>query len=98
MLAQENNGIKKAVAKLQTISSEEALRYQYDMREKAELDFLQARNFDIKKGRKEGMKAGRIEGILENSLAIAKKMKDLDIEIEQIVKATGLEKSQILGL
>ena len=94
MLSQKNNGIKKAVEKLQSISADDELRYKYDMRTKAMLDHRSMVRFN----REEGLNEGRIEGSVEATKAIAKKMKDSNVDIDIIVTTTGLDKDQILSL
>ena len=47
---------------------------------------------------KEGMKEGRNEGIKDEKLTTAKKMKVDGLPIEDIIKYTGLSEQEILNL
>ena len=46
----------------------------------------------------EGREEGRLEGKEEERLEIAKNMKALGIDIDTIVKATGLSKEEVLKI
>ena len=54
-----------------------------------------ALNKGIKKGLKEGMEQGKKEGALEKSLEIAKYLKNMNYNIEEIIKITKLTKEEI---
>ena len=49
----------------------------------------------IEKGIKKGIKKGKLEGIKENSYAIAKILKQMNMDNASISKATGLSISEI---
>ena len=49
-------------------------------------------------GKRDGKQEGMLEGKQEEKLMIAKNMLDLDIDIDKIVKATGLSEEEINNL
>ena len=49
-------------------------------------------------GREDGEKEGKLEGEHQRSIEIAKNMLELDIDIDKIVKATGLSEEEINNL
>lgn len=49
-------------------------------------------------GWKRGLEEGRAEGRVETTNSIARKMKDLGLPLEQIVKATGLSEREVMDL
>ena len=49
-------------------------------------------------GKRDGKQEGMFEGKQEEKLMIAKNMLDLDIDIDKIVKATGLSEEEINNL
>ena len=49
----------------------------------------------IRIGEEKGIQKGKIEGKIEGKLETAKELLKMGIEIEKIVKATGLEKEEI---
>ena len=52
----------------------------------------------FEEGREEGRKEGIIEGKEEARLKIAKNMKALGIDIDTIIKSTGLSKEEVLNI
>ena len=57
-LANENPVFEKALDKLVYVSADEKLRYELDMREKAELDYWSAMTSNYRKGKEEGREVG----------------------------------------
>ena len=53
------------------------------------------RNIDIADARKAGLKEGLEEGINQNKIETAKKMKEENIPLDTIVKITSLAKEEI---
>ena len=64
-------------------------------REKIEEGREEGRKEGIKEGIEKGIKKGIKEGKEEKSLEIAKNMKALGIDIDTIIKATGLSKEEV---
>ena len=57
--------------------------------------FLKCKEYGLSEGRKEGRKEGIIEGKKTEKLKIAKSLKIMGLKVEDIVRATGLSKSEI---
>jgi predicted transposase/invertase (TIGR01784 family) len=87
MLSDENPIMKKAVEKLEYISSDEELRYALDMREKAALEYHS--------GIASSYKKGKAEGKADERSKIAEKMKASGIPVDEIVKFTDLSVDEI---
>ena len=51
-----------------------------------------------KEGMAQGIEQGKSKGKLENSIQIAKKMKDINMDTELIAKFTGLSEAEIAKL
>ena len=75
----ENEEIRKAKEELEYLTGDEEVRRLAELREKAIRDEITNLNGAIR----------------ENKLEIAKKLKDMNIKIEDIEKATGLTKEEI---
>jgi len=95
VLSEESAILKKAVEKLIYVSSDEDLRYQLDMREKADLDYWSAMKTNYRKGKEEGRKEGKDEGRHEQALAIASKLVSIGEPIEKIISVTGLTYEEV---
>ena len=83
--------LKKAEEELEYLSGDEAERRIAQLRETAELD----RRFAMTGARDQGRKEGRKEGKAEEKLEIAKKMLAEKMDIDVIIKITGLTKEEI---
>jgi len=98
-LSNEHPTIEKAVKKLLYVSVDNSLRYQLDMREKAELDYNAAMSTNYKKGivegEKRGEKRGEKKGAKKISLVIAKNLLKKNMAVDDIADATGLSKEEI---
>ena len=92
---EENEELKEAVEKLCTLSEDEKMQRIADLREKAILDekAIYAKGVDV--GIKEGIKQGEERGEKNKQIEIAKKLIELKIDIEYIIKATGLTLNEI---
>lgn len=94
-----NENIKFAKEKLNTLSEDERVRRLAELREKAIMDEKEAKYTGYTEGRREGIKEGKEEGRKQGKEAtkkeIAKKMKEEKIDIEIIVRVTGLTKEDI---
>ena len=84
---ENNEGIKKAKEKLETISDDIIMQRLVDWREDAERDEAEMKEIAWNEGKEEGIK--------EEAKQIAKKMKEQNMDIELIMKITGLKKEEI---
>ena len=98
MTEKENKQIKKAIEILDEMSMDPKEWELYDSRERAIVNYnsgiLNAEERGMKKGKKEGIKEGKRREKEET----AKKLLELDVEIETIKKATGLSEEEIKKL
>lgn len=90
----DNEFVQKAEDELEYINADEEERMRAKFREKAEWKY----NADMKSMYAEGRTDGIKEGIKEQSIIIAKKMLEEKIDIEVIIKTTGLTKKEIENL
>ena len=90
-----NESMKKAKEKLNTMSEDETIRRLAELREKAILDELEVKAYNYKKGKNDGLEQGRAEGISQNNKEIAKKMKKKGYLVEDIIEITNLPKEEI---
>ena len=90
-----NESMKKAKEKLNTMSEDERIRRLAELREKAILDELEVKAYNYKKGKNDGLEQGRAEGLEQKSKEIAKKMKKKGYSIEDIIEITNLSKLEI---
>ena len=79
----ENEKVKKAEEELEYLSGDEAERRIAYLRETAEID------------RKYAMTAARDQGRIEEKIEVAKKMLAENMDINLIIKITGLTKEEI---
>ena len=97
-----NEYVKKAEEELEYLNSDEEEKELARLREKAIRDEAAAMAGAIKRGREEGkaegLAEGKAEGLAEGKAEIAKKMLEENIEIETIIKLTGLTKEKIENL
>ena len=91
----ENNGIKEAKEKLETMSEDERMQILADLRLKAIMDEKAIKRLGYKEGLESGKKDGMKQGIQQGIQQIAKKMKEQNMDIELIMKITGLKKEEI---
>ena len=83
----ENKEIEEAVVEVIKLSEDEKMRKLAELREKAIMD-----EKDIfRAGEDKGMK----EGERKKTIEIAKELLNMNLSIEQIIQATGLEKEKI---
>jgi len=102
----KNEDIKKAKDELKKVSGDYELRRIAELKEKYIRDEAAALDYAIEKGQKEGFDKGFDEGIEkgiekgieQGKISAAKNMLKLDIEIEKIIKVTGLTSEEILRL
>lgn len=86
----DNEFVKKAEKELEYLNGDEEERRLAELREKAIRDEAAAMAGALRRGREEGIK--------ENSIQITKKMLEEKIDIEMIMKITGLTKEEIENL
>ena len=91
MASEENKTIEKVVEDLDEMSADENERIEAFKRKLAIWDY----NLNIEEAKEEGIQEGIQKGIQEGILKIAKKMKEEGIDVEVIIKVTGLTKEQI---
>ena len=89
-IMEDNKEIKDAMNELETISKDKELRRVAELREKA----IRDEKNGLRHAKEEGIKEGIKEGIEQ----VAKKMLELNIPIQDIIKTTGLQEKQILEL
>ena len=87
----ENEKVKKAEEELEYLSGDEAERRIAYLRETAEID----RKFAMTAARDQGRVEGRSEGKIEEKIDTAKKMLAEEMDINLIIKITGLTKDEI---
>ena len=87
----ENEKVKKAEEELEYLSGDEAERRIAYLRETAEID----RKFAMTAARDQGRAEGRSEGKIEEKIETAKKMLAEEMDINLIIKITGLTKDEI---
>ena len=87
--------LDEAYKKLENISGDEKLRRLSELRPKAILDEKATLECGREAGLKEGLKEGMAKGERAKQLEIAKNLIKLGINIDDIIKATGLGKEEI---
>ena len=87
----ENEKVKKAEEELEYLSGDEAERRIAYLRETAEID----RKFAMTAARDQGREEGKAEGKAEGMADVAKKMLAEKMDIDLIIKITGLTKDEI---
>ena len=113
-LLKEDTIFEKAMKKYNYFTDNEDLLNEYDKREAYLVyqhslmrDFKEEGKLEgikegiiegIEKGKLEGLKEGKLEGIKENSYAIAKTLKQMNMDDASISKATGLTIDEIKKL
>ena len=94
----ENKEVGKAKKVLEEISQDEHERYLAELRQKYIMDQKAIEGAGFDKGLKAGIEQGIQQGIDQNTNAIAKKLKEQNIDIEVISKVTGLSIKEIENL
>ena len=80
------------------MSEDEKLRRLAFLREKAILDEKDIFRAGVDKGMEEGMTKGKQEGIEETKIEIAKKLKERNATIKEIMEITGLSEKEIKSI
>lgn len=98
----ENKDIREAIEELEKVSGDEKLQRIAELREKAIRDEKAAIDYAKKHGYNDGLEDGKIYGIdlgiKQEKLEVAKKLLEMKLSIEQIIKATELTKEEIENL
>ncbi len=94
-MKKKNQDIADALWKLEEISEDEKLRKIAEVRERWERDELSAQDYWKESGLAEGRKEGKKIGERKAQLEIAKEMLENNIEMEIIIKCTGLAQEEI---
>lgn len=94
----KNKNIKKAMEELEEMSEDEELRRVAELKEKYIRDEINMRRGALEDGFNEGMQKGIKEGGKLKQKEIAKNMIKNGIQINDIVKMTGLSKKEIENL
>jgi predicted transposase/invertase (TIGR01784 family) len=94
--------MEEAVDMLRTVSMDREARMLAEAREKALKDINSIRGEAMREGkeegRREGIKEGRLEGIKEGKREDAKMMLKEGLDLNLIIKITGLTESEVLEL
>ena len=81
---------------VETVKSTEQARSEYRFVSAFEMDALYyGRQKGREEGRKEGIQEGILQGFADGIMQTAKKLLEIGLSVENIVKATGLSKEEI---
>ena len=99
MLSERNPELKKAVGVLKELSADERTRMLYEEREKARRDIASMMGGARREGIEEGMQKGILKGIQkgkrEQVMEFARKAISMSMDIDTIIKLTGLSREEI---
>lgn len=110
MAEKKNKTLEKARAEMNYLTGDEEVRRLAELREKWEMDYVDAQSHGrqlgleegIQEGRQEGLRKGREEGIKKGreearkeKIEMVRKMKKNNLSIELIEEITGLKKEEI---
>ena len=88
------------IVDIASMSKEDRMRYDESIKvyrdQLAVMEF--ERNKGLVEGRAEGLAEGRAEGLSEGKESVARNLKRMGMDVETIVKATGLDPDVIEGL
>ena len=91
MAEKKNPTIKKARKEVTYLTGDEAVKRMEFLHEKWEMDRIS----DINYAKKIGIEEGKLEGKLEGKKETARKFLEQGVDIEIVIKATGLSKEEI---
>ena len=94
-LKETKKAINKAKEKLEQLSKTDHERELAELRDKYIRDQYSIKKYGYLKGKEDGIEEGRKEGKKEKSIEIAKELLSQNVDIEIIVKSTGLTKEEI---
>ena len=86
----ENEEIKEAMSELEKISKDKELKRVAELREKA----IRDEKNGLRHAREDGLKEG-LERMKETEIKIAKKLKEKNLSINEIIEITGLTKEEV---
>ena len=92
---EENENLKEAVEKLDRISEDEKMQRIIELREKAIRDEHAIYDKGLGDGIEKGIEKGKEKGAKEEKIKIVKSMLKENMDIEIIIKITGLTKEEI---
>ena len=98
MSTEKNVAIKEAKKELEKISSDEHEEYLAHLRQKYIMDAKSFEDTGYDKGLKQGIKQGIEQERANRNIEIARNLKSQNVDINIIVKATGLSEKQIKNL
>lgn len=93
-MAENEKEIKEAIETLEEISSDEAKERMAELRQK----YIMDREAELETAEEKGIRKGKEEGIKEEKLAIARKMKQKNLLMEDIIELTGLSEEEIRSI
>ena len=93
-----DEGMSEAVDKIRELNNNEETRLRIDRLKRARLHENTEKLLAREEGRTEGLAEGRAEGEKAKAIAIAKKMKQKNISIEEIIEFTGLTVDEVNNL
>ena len=91
MAEERNKVIKEAKKEVEYLTGDEEVKRLAELREKWEMD----RNSEIGQAQKEGEAKGKAEGKIEEKVEIAKNMLKDGMNLEVVIKYTGLSKKEV---
>ena len=94
-IMEKNEKIKEAVEELKGMSEDEELRILAELREKGRRDYNAGIKYATKKGEELGEKRGEKIGEKRGRIQIAQKMLEEKINIDTIIKLTGLKRREV---
>ena len=98
MVAKRNPQVGKAVVKLRELSNDERARDMLERREKGQRDVIALTDKANKEGRIEGKIEGKTEGRIEEKIEITRKLLKINVQVEQIIAATGFTLEEVEAL
>ncbi len=94
VLAEKNPHVKKAVAKLMSLTADEQVRMEAESREKLRRDIAA----QMKAAKESGEAIGKAKGREEGLLSVARNLLDLGRPVEEIAQVTGFSREKIQSL
>ena len=92
---EKNETVRKAQEELEYLEGDEAFKRKVELKEKYEKDMNSAIHYGKEEGMKKGLQEGLHEGKISEKKDIAKKMLEIGMDVEQIMKITDLPKEEI---
>ena len=92
---EKNETVRKAQEELEYLEGDEAFKRKVELKEKYEKDMNSAIHYGKEEGMKKGLQEGLHEGKMSEKKDIAKKMLEIGMDVEHIMKITDLSKEEI---